>query len=79
MDAAAQALASAIALEWASILLVLIPQMLGDAYASCGLSCFVAQANYLQLSAPLLDVIYQLPDGTAAAFLRANGFSVRGM
>lgn len=68
-----------VALEWASILLVLIPQMLGDAYASCGLPCFVAQANYLQLSAPMLDLIYRVPDGTAAQFLTANGFRVRGM
>jgi hypothetical protein len=68
-----------LALEWASILLALIPQMLGDAYSACGLPCFVTTANQLQLSAPLLDLIYQLPDGTASAFLRANGFSVRGM
>lgn len=67
------------ALEWASILLYVIPQMLGDAYASCGLPCFVAQVNYLQLSVTLLDAVYQLPDGTAAQFLASNGFSVRGM
>lgn len=68
-----------LALEWASILLALIPQMLGDAYSACGLPCFVAKARELQLSAPMLDLIYQLPDGTAASFLRANGFTVRGM
>lgn len=68
-----------IALEWASILLVLIPQMLGDAYASCGLSCFVGLVNHLQLSAQMLDLLYGLPDGTAAQFLSANGFRVRGM
>ena len=68
-----------LALEWASILLAMLPQMLGDAYSVCGLPCFVAQANYLQLSAPMLDVLYGLPDGTAAQFLASNGFKVRGM
>lgn len=68
-----------LALEWAAILLAVLPQMLGDAYASCGLPCFVGLANQLQLSAPLLDLLYGLPDGTAAQFLAANGFKVRGM
>ena len=68
-----------LALEWAAILLAVLPQMLGDAYASCGLPCFVGLANQLQLSASLLDLLYGLPDGTAAQFLAANGFKVRGM
>lgn len=68
-----------IALEWASILLAMIPQMLGDAYQACGLPCFVGAANQLQLSAPMLDLIYGLPDGTASQFLMSNGFKVRGM
>ena len=68
-----------LALEWASILLAILPQMLGDAYSTCGLPCFVGLANHLQLSAPMLDLLYGLPDGTAAQFLGVNGFRVRGM
>ena len=68
-----------IALEWASILLAVLPQMLADTYTTCGLPCFVGVVNQLQLSAQMLDLLYGLPDGTASQFLMSNGFKVRGM
>lgn len=68
-----------LALEWASTLLALIPQMLGDAYFACGLPCLATTANHLQLSAPFLDLLYQFPAGTTATILRDAGLTIRGM
>lgn len=70
----------ALALEWVALLFQHgLRDLLGAAYTQCGLPCFVSEANSLYVSAWMLDYLYSLPDGTASAFLRANGFSVRGM
>lgn len=70
----------ALALEWASLLFQHgLRDLLGAAYAQCGLPCFVQEANRLYVSAWMLDYLYYVPDGTAAQFLALNGFRVRGM
>lgn len=75
-----QATLQALALEWAALLFQYgLRDLLSAAYASCGLPCFVREANDLYLSAWMLDYLYRLPDGTSAQFLTANGFRVRGM
>lgn len=72
-------IAVALALEWAATLLVIVPQQLSAAHAACGLPCVATRANELQLSAPMLDQIYQLPPGTAAQAFAAQGLRIRGM
>ena len=75
-----EAMIQALVNEWVSLLFQYgLRDILGAAYAQCGLPCFVSKANELYVSAWMLDTLYRLPDGTASAFLRANGFSVRGM
>lgn len=68
-----------LALEWAAMLLVVIPQQLAAEHAACGLPCVARRANELQLSASMLDLIYGMPQGTAAQVLAAQGLRVRGM
>lgn len=79
MDTTTQALATALAQEWAATLLDHVPAILRAAYESCGLQCVAAQANALQLPAPLIDILLALPAGTTATAMQAAGLVIRGM
>lgn len=66
-------------MEWASILFTYSRQSLDAAFRECGAPCFVAKIVELQLPAPLVDYMYGLQQGTAAALIEAAGYVIRGM
>lgn len=72
-------LARSLMLEWASILFYTARESLDAAYVSCGIPCFVAKVQQMQLSCQLVDYIYGLPAGTVCDAARSLGFVLRGM
>ena len=72
-------IAKALMLEWASVLFTTARQSLTAAYDACGVPCFVAKVQELQLSCQLVDYLYGFESGTVCNAARSLGYVLRGM